>query len=164
MAKPRPTLKAAITCDQAIKEAGTNKWTLVGTFNQILVMLPEPVEAQIEAQLKAQSGQPGAATLNISQPQMGVYFCVGNAEGTYDFEIQFVKLGTTEELLIAKLNGSWECKDRLLTTDLAVNLRNVQLPGFGRYAIKLIMDGHYIDEKQLDVLKIRPGPGTPEMA
>lgn len=159
MAKPRPTLKAAITCDQAIKEAGTNKWTLVGLFNQVLVQVPDAAVAQMKAAFAAQGvAYPGDDKFGIPHPSMGIYFCVSNAEGSYDFELQFVKLDPTEELLVAKLNGKVNAQDRLQTTDLAVNFQNVVFPGFGRYAVKLVMDGSYIGEKSIDVKRVVPGP------
>lgn len=169
MAKPRPVLKAVITCDQAIKEAGTNKWTLVGLFNQIMLPVPDGFEAQLEAQLEvvkaqlAQQGKPVPARFDfgITHPQLGAYFGVANAEGEYKFEIHFVKPQDTSELIIAKLAGEMNSSNRLLTTDFAINFRNLNLPGFGRYAIKLLIDEQFVGEKTIDVIKVRP-PALPK--
>jgi hypothetical protein len=171
-ANPRPTLKAALTCDQAIKEEGTGKWTLVGTFNSIMVPMSEAQEAQADAQLGALKRQLAAQSpdgvvdpklaLPMTHPQIGVYFSIANAEGDYAFEIQLVKLADAEEVVLAKVPGRLHAGNRLMTSDLAINLRGIQLPGFGRYAFKLIMDGQFIGEKQIDVLKVRPVPRPPQ--
>jgi hypothetical protein len=144
-ARPKPVILAAVTCDQAIREEGTGKWTLVGTFVKVHVLL-----------------RPGAKREDvpkIQHPKLAIYYCIGNAQGSYDFQVQVLRL-QGEETTIARVEGKLDCgSDRLVANDFAINILNVVFPGFGRYVFRLVMDGVTVGEKPIDVVPLVAGTG-----
>ncbi len=125
----KPSIQAFLVCDAVICEASTNKKTIVGTFTHI-----------------------GSATFPCLVPQIGLYVCFTDADGTYEFEIDLHYLNDGgNKIGGGKLPQPIVITDRLSITDIGVTLRNVIFPGPGRYEFRLLSGGQVIAVKDFTV-------------
>lgn len=80
---PRPTIHAFLACDYVIEDSLTRKRSLIGIFTHLQ-----------------------AASFPFQHQQLGLYFCMTDAEGTYHFDIDLVYLPTEELVCRASLPTS----------------------------------------------------------
>jgi len=133
-----PSLKAAIICDQAIKDQATGKWTLVGIWDRIT------------------PGAPPSPKEPILHPQSGLYFYLVDCNpGRYSWEIELVHYGNIIEPIL-KIQGDFEVGGGMRSVEFAVNLRGLPIVHFGKHTFKLSIEGTEIAEKEFMVLQ-RPG-------
>ena len=77
----KPSVQAFLVCDTIIVDQLTGKKSLIGTFTHLW-----------------------APQFPCQHPQMGVYFCFTDAEGTYEFELRLIFLD--EDKVIGKASLS----------------------------------------------------------
>ena len=124
----KPCVQAFLVCDTIIVDQLTGKKSLIGTFTHLW-----------------------AQRFPCQHPQMGVYFCFTDAEGTYDFELRLIFLD--EDKVIGKASLSpITIQSRLEIHDLGVNLPSLVFPGPGRYEFRLYANGHFITQKDFNVM------------
>ena len=125
----KPSIHAFLICDTIIIDSLTGKKSLIGTFTHLW-----------------------AKTFPCQHHQVGVYFSLTDAEGTYSFDIQLVYLN--EDKIVGK--GSLppvEIPNRLATQDFGANIPSLVFPGPGKYEFRLYANEHCIAQKYSEVIQ-----------
>ena len=125
----KPCVQAFLVCDTIIVDQLTGKKSLIGTFTHLW-----------------------APRFPCQHPQMGVYFCFTDAEGTYEYELQLIFLDEDKVIGKASLRPI-TINSRLEIHDLGVNLPSLVFPGPGRYEFRLYANGHFITHKDFNVIE-----------
>lgn len=134
----KPIVQAILVCDSVILDSVTGKKSIIGTFTHLW-----------------------AARFPCQHHQMGVYFCLTDAEGNYEFELRLVYLD--QDQLIGKASLSpVDIKDRLQIHDFGVNIPSLVFPGPGRYEFRLFANGYFITQKDFNVIQQQPPQPRPE--
>lgn len=126
----RPSVQAFLVCDQVIEDSLTRKKSLIGLFTHL---------------------QAGA--FPFQHQHMGLYFCLTDAEGPCQFEIELVYLNSEQPVCRATLPAI-VIADRLQVSDFGINLPALIFPAPGRYEFRLRMDGHLIAQKDFNVVQM----------
>ena len=101
----KPSVQAFLVCDQVIEDSVTKKKSLIGLFTHLQ-----------------------AVSFPFQHSQMGLYFCLTDAEGTYHFRLQI--------------------------SDFGINIPSLVFPAPGRYEFRLRMEGHLIAQKDFSVMQM----------
>ena len=133
----RPSVQAFLVCDCVIEDSATRKKSLIGIFTHLR-----------------------AAIFPFQHQQLGVYFCLTDAEGTYQFDIDLFFLNTNELVCRATLPPI-DIADRLQISDFAINIPTLIFPAPGRYEFRLRIGHAIIAQKDFNVIEMPPPP-TPE--
>jgi hypothetical protein len=134
---PTPSVQAFLVCDQVIEDSQTKKKSLIGIFTHLQ-----------------------AASFPFQHNQMGLYFCLIDAEGTYHFDIDLAYINT-EQLVCRATLPNIVIADRLQISDFGINIPSLMFPAPGRYEFRLRMEGHLIAQKDFNVIQM-PSRQTPE--
>jgi hypothetical protein len=129
---PKPTVQAFLVCDQVIEDSLTKKKSLIGIFTHLQ-----------------------APSFPFQHQQMGLYFCLTDAEGLYHFDIDLIYLNS-EQLVCRATLPNIDIGDRLQISDFGINVPLLIFPAPGRYEFRLRMEGHLIAQKDFSVM---PPPG-----
>ena len=134
----KPSVQAFLVCDTIIIDSLTGKKSIIGAFTHLW-----------------------AKTFPCQHPQMGVYFCLNDAEGPYQFEIQLVYLDKDQTVGKGAISPI-EIKDRLETHDFGLNISTLVFPGPGRYEFRLFANGQFITQKDFYVIQqeLPPNPAN----
>jgi hypothetical protein len=133
----RPSVQAFLVCDCVIEDSATRKKSLIGIFTHLR-----------------------AAIFPFQHQQLGVYFCLTDAEGTYQFDIDLFFLNTNELVCRATLPPI-DITDRLQISDFAINIPTLIFPAPGRYEFRLRIGHAIIAQKDFNVIEM-PAPPSPE--
>jgi len=133
---PKPSVQAFLVCDQVIEDSLTKKKSLIGIFTHLQ-----------------------ALTFPFQHQQMGLYFCLTDAEGTYHFDIDLVHLNN-EQLVCRATLPNIVIGDRLQISDFGINIPSLIFPTPGRYEFRLNMEGHLIAQKDFNVMHVSPPPSA----
>lgn len=125
-----PSVQAFLVCDCVIEDSLTRKKSLIGLFTHLQ-----------------------AVTFPFQHQQLGLYFCMTDAEGTYHFEIDLVYINTDQLVCRASLPNII-INDRLQISDFGINMPALLFPAPGRYEFRLRMDGHMIAQKDFNVIQL----------
>ena len=130
----KPSVQAFLVCDSVIVDSQTGKKSLIGTFTHLW-----------------------APRFPCQHHQMGIYFCLTDAEGVYEFELRLVYLD--QDAIVGKATLSpFTIKNRLEIHDFGVNIPSLVFPGPGRYEFRLYANGFFITPKDFNVIQQdRPG-------
>jgi len=130
----KPSIKAAILCDQAIREAESNKWTLVGLWDRLTVpRQPSPENP-------------------IFHPKLGIYFYLADCtSGIYTVSMELLWYGETIEGFL-KIDATVEIHQEMTAAEFALNLPPIPLVKLGTYSFRLTMNDEYIGEKKFEVV------------
>lgn len=126
----KPSIQAFLVCDQVIEDTVTKKKSLVGLFTHLQ-----------------------ALSFPFQHQQMGLYFCLTDAEGSYEFAIDLVYLNN-EQLVCRATLPNIVIADRLQSSDFGINIPSLIFPAPGRYEFRLRMDGHLIAQKDFNVMQL----------
>ena len=132
---PNPTIQAFLVCDSVIEDSLTQKKSLIGIFTHLQ-----------------------AVTFPFQHHQLGLYFCLTDAEGTYHLEIDLVYVNTDQLVCRASLPDI-AIQDRLQIADFGINLPALLFPAPGRYEFRLRMNGRVIAQKDFHVIQL-PAPSA----
>ena len=94
-----------------------------------------------------------AVSFPFQHQQMGLYFCLTDAEGTYQFDIDLIYLNT-EQLVCRATLPNIVIGDRLQISDFGINIPALIFPAPGRYEFRLRMEGHLIAQKDFNVMQL----------
>jgi hypothetical protein len=130
----KPSVQAFLVCDSVIEDSLTKKKSLIGIFTHLQ-----------------------AAVFPFQHHQLGLYFCMTDAEGTYHFEIDLVYVNRDQLVCRASLPHI-AIEDRLQIADFGINIPALLFPAPGRYEFRLRVDGHVIAQKDFNVIQISPPP------
>jgi hypothetical protein len=135
-----PSVQAFLVCDQVIEDSQTKKKSLIGLFTHLQ-----------------------AAAFPFQHNQMGLYFCLTDAEGTYHFDIDLAYINT-EQLVCRAALPNIVIADRLQISDFGINIPALVFPTPGRYEFRLRLDGHLIAQKDFNVIHMasRTAPESSE--
>jgi hypothetical protein len=111
----KPSVQAFLVCDQVIEDSVTKKKSLIGLFTHLQ-----------------------AVNFPFQHSQMGLYFCLTDAEGTYHFDIDLIYLNNEQLVCRATLP----------------NIPSLVFPAPGRYEFRLRMEGHLIAQKDFSVMQM----------
>jgi hypothetical protein len=126
----KPSVQAFLVCDQVIEDSVTKKKSLIGLFTHLQ-----------------------AASFPFQHSQMGLYFCLTDAEGIYHFDIDLTYLNT-EQLICRAALPNIAIADRLQISDFGINIPALTFPTPGRYEFRLRMEGHLIAQKDFSVMQM----------
>ena len=132
---PNPSIQAFLVCDSVIEDSLTKKKSLIGIFTHLQ-----------------------AVTFPFQHHQVGLYFCLTDAEGTYHLEIDLVYVNTDQLVCRASLPDI-AIQDRLQIADFGINVPALLFPAPGRYEFRLRMNGRVIAQKDFHVIQL-PAPSA----
>ena len=121
-----PLLLALVLCDTIIREAGTNKYSLVGTFNTLFVR-----------------------QLPCTHPSLAVYVALTDGRGQVPAALRLVGIETGKEVF--GLKGTIDFRDPTGVAELAFQIPNVRFEGLGEYALEFLADGELLGSRKLRV-------------
>jgi hypothetical protein len=124
----KPSVQALLVCDQIIEDSLTKKKSLIGIFTHLQ-----------------------AVAFPFQHQQMGLYFCLTDAEGAYTFDIDLTYLND-EHLIFRATLPNIVIDDRLQISDFGINIPSLIFPAPGRYEFRLRMEGHLIAQKDFHVM------------
>lgn len=124
----KPSIQAFLVSDQVIEDSVTRKKSLIGLFTHLQ-----------------------AVSFPFQHQQMGLYFCLTDAEGAYQFDIELIYLNT-EQLVCRATLPRIVIGDRLQISDFGINIPSLVFPAPGRYEFRLRMEGHLIAQKDFNVM------------
>ena len=130
----QPIAQALVICDQIIEEAGTQKKSLIGIFNNVY-----------------------AATFPIQHPKMCVYASLTNGRGKMQIELRGVRVGDagSEEKRILSLSGTIQFPDPNQVVEMVFNLNGVPFERAGLHTFELYCAGSFLLEKRFSVIEIK---------
>jgi len=126
----KPSVQAFLVCDQVIEDSVTKKKSLIGLFTHLQ-----------------------AVSFPFQHVQMGLYFCLTDAEGTYHFDIELMYLNA-EQLVCRATLPNIAIGDRLHISDFGINIPSLVFPAPGRYEFRLCMEGRLIVQKDFNVMQL----------
>jgi hypothetical protein len=100
----KPSVQAFLVCDQVIEDSLTKKKSLIGIFTHLQ-----------------------AVAFPFQHQQMGLYFCLTDAEGTYHFDIDLIYLNQEQPVCRATLPNI-VIADRLQISDFGINIPSLVFP------------------------------------
>ncbi|HNN43936.1 MAG TPA: hypothetical protein PKL10_16680 [Nitrospira sp.] len=133
---PTPSIQAFLVCDSVIEDSLTKKKSLIGLFTHLQAM-----------------------TFPFQHHQLGLYFCMTDAEGTYHFDIDLMHVNTDQLVCRASLPDI-VIGDRLQIADFGINVPALLFPSPGRYEFRLRVNGRVIAQKDFSVIQVTPPAGT----
>jgi hypothetical protein len=133
---PIPTLLAFIACDTVIHDAGTQKKTLVGIFDQIA------------------SPQAPFAIHTI-----GLYAKMVEGEGPYDIRVRMVNLKDESPVMQIEAKAQWANPDSPM--DLGFNFAGIPIADFGTYEFQLFANEVFIGRTVIKAIKLQLPPAGP---
>jgi hypothetical protein len=136
MASPKPEVKAFLICDYVLHEAGTNKKSLIGIFEQV-----------------------NSPRFPFRHGRMSVYANITDAQGPYDLTLRLVRLRDGKILLEAK-GMKVQVPDPLQVSELGVNLEGIGFEEPGKYEFVLYANEQFLQSKPFRVLKVELPPGS----
>lgn len=128
-----PSVQAFLVCDCVIEDSLTKKKSLIGLFTHLQ-----------------------SVTFPFQHHQLGLYFCMTDAEGTYHVEIDLMFVNTDQLVCRASLPDI-VIGDRLQISDFGINIPALLFPAPGRYEFRLRMNGRMIAQKDFHVVQV-PAP------
>jgi len=133
---PTPSIQAFLVCDSVIEDSLTKKKSLIGIFTHLQ-----------------------AVAFPFQHHQVGLYFCLTDAEGTYDLEIDLAYVNTDQLVCRAALPDI-AINDRLQIADFGINIPALLFPAPGRYEFRLRMNHRVIAQKDFTVIQREAQPGA----
>ncbi len=133
---PHPSIQAFLVCDSVIEDSLTKKKSLIGIFTHLQ-----------------------AVTFPFQHHQLGLYFCLTDAEGTYHLEIDLVYVNTDQLVCRASLPDI-SISDRLQIADFGINIPALLFPAPGRYEFRLRMNSRVIAQKDFHVIQLQAPPAA----
>lgn len=127
---PRPVLQAMLVCDQAIREAETNKVSLVGIFDEI---------------------EGDEFPLARARPT-ALYARVTDAEGHYQIRLELVRL--EDEQSVGRVDGELTVGDRMGFSDLIFSFDLLIFERPGRYEFRLFAGDRHVGGAVFTVIQI----------
>ena len=127
MANEKPIAEALILCDEIITEAGTNKKSLIGTFNSIV-----------------------SANFPMQHAKICVYAAMTNGQGEMTGELRCVRVDDQQEIF--KAAGNVQFADPNQVVEMSFNFRNILFERPGLYTFELIAGEELLLEKRFHVL------------
>jgi hypothetical protein len=136
MAPPKPEVKAFLLCDYVLHEAGTNKKSLIGIFEQV-----------------------NSPRFPFRHGKMSVYANLADAHGAYEMTLRLVRLRDGKILLEAK-GMRVQVGDPLQVSELGVNLEGIVFEEAGKYEFALYGNEQFLQSKPFQVRQVEVPGGS----
>ncbi len=133
----RPEVKAFLLCDYVLHEAGSNKKSLIGIFEQV-----------------------NSPRFPFRHGRMSVYANFTDAHGTYELGLRLVRIRDGKILMEAK-GMRVQVADPLQVSELGVNLEGIVFEEPGKYEFALYGNDQFLQSKPFQVRKVDQPPGAP---
>jgi len=137
MAPPKPEVKAFLLCDYVLQEAGSNKKSLIGIFEQV-----------------------HSPRFPFRHGRISVYANLADAHGAYDLTLRLVRLRDGKILLEAK-GLRIQVADPLSVAEIGMNLEGIVFEEEGKYEFALYANDHFLQSKPIRVEKVEARAGGP---
>jgi len=137
MSPPKPEIKAFLLCDYVIHEAGSNKKSLIGIFEQV-----------------------NSARFPFRHGRISVYANMADAHGKYDLTLRLVRLRDGKVLFEGK-GLTIQVADPLQVSELGMNLEGIVFEEPGKYEFALYANDLFLQSKPFMVRKVEGPPGAP---
>ena len=131
----KPILLALVLCDTIIREAGTNKLSLIGTFNGVF-----------------------SNTFPCTHPSLSVYLAITEGRGKVPCILRMTSLD--ENKTIFELPGQIEFGGPTSVGELVFQLQSVRFEHPGVYAIEFWANGDLLGSRKVSAQKLDKPPGT----
>jgi len=132
-----PLLLGLIVCDTAIREEGTHKLSLIGTFNGLF-----------------------ASRFPCVHPFMAVYVALTDGRGLVPCSLRLAEIETNKEVMCLK--GQVKFDDPRGVAEMVFPLHGVRFERAGEYAIEFVADGEMLGTRRLRVQPAPPPPPPPQ--
>jgi len=123
-----------LICDNAIREEGSRKISLIGVFASIL-----------------------SSTFPAVHGSLCVYVNLGEAEGRYQLRLELLRADTMQ--VIGRGESSIEPSDRMEPTEIVFEMQGLLFEYPGRYEFVLHANNNFVGKKSFRVLKLGQQPG-----
>lgn len=133
----KPEVKAFLLCDYVLHEAGSNKKSLIGIFEQV-----------------------NSPRFPFRHGRMSVYANFTDAHGSYDLALRLVRIRDGKILLEAK-GMRVQVQDPLQVSELGVNLEGIVFEEAGKYEFALYANEQFLQSKPFRVVKVETPAGGP---
>ncbi|MCK6479741.1 MAG: hypothetical protein HUU06_09660 [Planctomycetaceae bacterium] len=140
MSPPKPEIKAFLLCDYVIHEAGSNKKSLIGIFEQV-----------------------NSPRFPFRHGRISVYANIADAHGTYDLALRLVRLRDGKVLFEGK-GLRIQVNDPLQVSELGMNLEGIGFEEPGKYEFALYANDQFLQSKPFTVRKTEAPPGAAPQA
>lgn len=128
-----PVINAMLLCDIIITEAGSNKKSLIGIFENIY-----------------------AGVFPCRHYQLSVYVKFTSAQGKYNFRLELVDLTGNQTIGRGEV-PQLEVSDKLGSYELAFNLIGLEFKHDGKYEFRIFADDKMFGQKTFNVMKAVAG-------
>jgi hypothetical protein len=132
----KPSVHAFLVCDSVIQDMQTRKMSVIGIFTEVR-----------------------STAFPCHHSPMGLYFCLSDAMGTYEFEVSLVNMDQEQRIGMAKLPPV-KVDDRLKIVDIGVVMPPLVFPYPGRYEFRVSSHGNFVARKDFNVMQIQPQLGV----
>jgi hypothetical protein len=130
---PIPSVVAMLVCEQVITEAGSNKKSLIGIFENInSLMFP-------------------------TQIRIGIYAKLVDADGDYDILMRLVNL--KDESRVADIKAEAKGIKRESSAEFAINIAGMVLPEPGKYELQLFANDAFLHRITINANAVKPSIG-----
>ncbi len=136
-----PEVKSFLVADTVLQEKGSNKWSVIGVFDQIV-----------------------APQFPTGRPGIGLYVKLADAEGRYKVRIEF---RDSDDQLLTWIEGmEISTKGRVATVDFGMQIQNpLTIPKPGKYHFMIYLNGQLAQTVPVYALQATPGqPPAPPPA
>jgi hypothetical protein len=132
---PRPEVKAFLLCDYVLQEAGSNKKSLIGIFEQV-----------------------NSPKFPFRHGRMSVYANITDAQGEYDLGLKLVRLRDGKPLLEAK-GLRIQVADPLAVAEVGINLEGIVFEEPGKYEFALYSNDQFLQSKPFRAIQLQVREG-----
>jgi hypothetical protein len=134
MNAPKPEIKAFLLCDYVIHEAGSNKKSLIGIFEQV-----------------------NSPRFPFRHGRISVYANIVDAHGTYDLTLRLVRLRDGKVLFEGK-GLRIQVESPLQVSELGMNLEGIVFEEAGKYEFALYANDQFLQSKPFTVRQLEQPP------
>ena len=125
-----PILLALMLCDTIIREEGSHKYSLIGTFNSIF-----------------------ARSFPCVHPSFSVYLALTDGRGQVPCTLRMLELESGKEVFALK--GTVDFKDPTGVAEIPFLIHQVRFPKPGEYALEFQADGELLGTRKLRIQKAK---------
>ncbi len=129
MSSVKPILLAFVLCDQIIREMGTNKLSLIGTFNGIF-----------------------ANNFPCTHPALSVYIAITEGRGKVPCKLRMTSLSNDQ--IIFELPGQIDFVGPTHVGELVFQLQQIRFEEPGVYAVEFLAGGEVLGSRKLNAQKL----------
>ncbi len=124
--KNPPVLLAMVLCDATIREVGTNKLTLIGTFNGLY-----------------------ANSFPCTHPSLSVYVALTDGRGVVSCKLRMTSMTTGNELF--SLPGQVDFKDPTGVAEMVLQIQQIRFEEAGDFSLEFLADDELLCSRKLRV-------------